>query len=360
MARFFAFMRATIGWLGSGRKFRVTPKDAHGIETGQGRIIPQYLLFGANLTAIPVGYLLYLHYQWLPAGGIYANILWASVNAWLAYSLVTFTVHKKHQRLDYRFTVPIPVRVRQHGICQFGTIDDISSSGFSLYVRLAANTQPGELLSGELWLPGIYLPFTAEIKRLVTVQRNGDDYVKAYGCEFKWTEKKQHDLLDRYLFGSGMQWQIQDLQEQGRTPLQLLSALFHWQKNTETDTPLRWSAFVYRLSGSAGADEHVGLFEITGTQKTVCKLLLYHPLGKGVVLSGRVITRTGEDHITLYPTDIRQIETQFTPVFIINAEPGISHPGTTDIDRVVDLVTSTANDLGKATGTAGARMRGQT
>jgi cellulose synthase (UDP-forming) len=359
MARFFAFMRATTGWLGSGRKFRVTPKETHGNETEQSRIIPQYLLFGANLTAIPIGYLLYLHYQWLPAGGIYANILWASVNAWLAYSLVAFTVRKKHKRTDYRFTVPIPVRVKQHGNCQFGTIDDISSSGFSLYVRLAAKTQPGELLSGELWLPGIHLPFTAEIKRLVPGQGKGDDYVKAYGCEFKWTEETQHDLLDRYLFGSGMQWQVQDFQEQGRTPLQLLSDLFHWQKNTETDTPPCWSAFVYRLSGSAGAEEHVGLLEITGTQQTVRKLLLYHPLSKGMVLSGRVITRTGEDHITLYPTAIRQIETQLTPVFIIYAEPVISHAGTTDDDRVVDLVTSTASDLGKLTDTAGARMRGQ-
>ncbi len=358
MARFFAFMRATLGWLGSGRKFRVTPKETRGNETEQGRIMPQYLLLGANLTAIPIGYFLCLHYQWLPAGGMYANIVWASVNAWLAYSLVTFTVHKKHQRLDYRFTVPVPVRVRQHGICHFGTIDDISSSGFSLYARLADTTRPGELLSGELWLPGKQLPFTAEVKRLVTVQGKDIAYVKAYGCELKWTERTQHDLLDRYLFGSGMQWQVQDLQEQGLTPLQILGALFHWRKNADGDTPPCWSAFVYRLPGSTGADDHVGLLEITGTEQSVRKLLLYHPLSKGVVLSGRVITRSGENHITLYPTAIRQIETQLAPIFIINAEVDPRHASTADNDRVVDLVTSTAGNLTDAAGTASAYKRG--
>jgi len=347
MARFFAFTRATLGWLGGGRKFRVTPKNEHRKAAEQGNIIPQYLVLAGNLLAIPIGYWLYLHYQWLPAGGMFANILWASVNVWLAYSLISFTTHKKHQRLDYRFGVPLPVRVCKQDKCQFGTIDDVSSSGFRLYARLADGTRPGERLSGELRLPGKCLPFTAEIRRLVTARDSSGDYVKAYGCDFIWQDNTLHDQLDRYLFGSGLQWQIQELQETGRTLLQWLSSLRYGNRDVTDNAPPCWATFVYQMPASTGTDEITGLIEVTNPDQSSRRVLLYHPLNEGVLLSGRVITRLCENDITLCATTCRQIETQLSPVFMITAEVHADSVITTEPGKMLEQVTANTDDANR-------------
>jgi cellulose synthase (UDP-forming) len=358
MARFYAFARATLGWLGSGRKFKVTPKDEHGKITERNKIIPQYIVLTANLLAIPIGYLLYLHYQWLPAGGMYANIMWASVNAWLAYSLVTFTTHKNHQRLDYRFAVPVPAKICQQGKCRFGTIDDVSSSGFRLYARLAEGTRSGECLSGELWLPGRRLPFTAEIKRLVTAHDSSGDYTKAYGCKFNWQDHAMHDQLDRYLFGSGLQWQIQGLQESSRTPLQRLSNLRHGNRNAADNAPPCWAAFVYRMPGSTSTDEVAGLIEVAKPGQTRRKVLLYHPVNKGVLLSGQVITQLSEEDITLCATATRQIETQLTPVFMVTTEVNAGSVSTAEPVKVLEQVAANAEDASQDADAAFSHKRG--
>ena len=344
MVRFYAFARATFGWLGNGQKFRVTPKDVHGNITERGKIIPQYVVLAGNLSAIPIGYLLYLHYQWLPAGAMVANILWASANIWLAYSLVTFTTHKNHQRIDYRFAVPVPAKICQQGKCQFGTIDDVSSSGFRLYACLADGTRSGECLSGELWLPGRRLPFTAEIKRLITAHDATGDHIKSYGCKFNWQDNAMHDQLNQYLFGSGLQWQIQSLQESGRTPLQWLSDLRHGSQDVADHAPPCWAAFVYRMLGSTGTDDMAGLIEITNPGQTSRKVLLYHPVNKGVLLSGRVMMQSRQEGITLCATAIRQIETQLTPIFMITAEVHVDSVNAAAPAEVLEQATANAED----------------
>jgi cellulose synthase (UDP-forming) len=357
MARFYAFARATLGWLGSSRKFRVTPKGMHGNITEHGKIIPQYLVLAGNLAAIPVGYLLYLHYQWLPAGGLYANILWASVNVWLACSLITFTTLKQHQRQDYRFSIPVPARVCQQDKWLFGTIDDVSSSGFRLYARLADGTQAGEILSGELWLPGWHLPFTAEVKRLMTKHGPNGNHTIAYGCKFNWQDMAHHDLLDRYLFGSGLQWQVQELQENGRTPLQRITDLFHGSREVPSKAPSCWATFVYRIPGSIGTDELAGLIGVPSPGQTGRKLLLYHPVNKGVLLRGREMSQLRENNVTLCATDIRQIETQLMPVFMVTAEVHADSISMADPVRVIEQATASIEPASQGIDAAISRKR---
>lgn len=358
MARFYAFARATLGWLGKGRKFQVTPKEVHEDITERGKIIPQYMVLTGNLVAIPVGYLLYLHYQWLPAGGMFANIIWASVNVWLAYSLVRFTIHKNHQRLNYRFAVPVPTKICQQGKCRFGTIDDVSSSGFRLNARLADETRSGEILSGELWLPDRRLPFTAEIKHLVTAHDSGGDYIKAYGCEFNWQDPVIRDQLDRYLFGSGLQWQIQELQECSQTPLQWLDDLRHGNRtSTDNDAP-GWAAFVYRMPGSTGTDELAGLIELSSPGQTKRKVLLYQPVKEGVLLSGRLITPLCETSITLCVTTVSKIETQLSPVFMITTEVHVKSVSTAEPVNVFEYISADTEGVSHATKTAPRKKRG--
>ena len=195
-----------------------------------------------------------------------------------------------------------------------------------------------------MWLPGRRLPFTAEIKRLVTAHDSTGDYIKAYGCAFNWQDHAMHDQLDRYLFGSGLQWQIQGLQESNRTPLQWLSDLRHGNRDVADNEPPCWAAFVYRMPGSTGTDDMAGLIEVVNPGQTSRKVLLYHPVNKGVLLSGRVITQSREDDITLCATAIRQIETQLTPIFTITTEVQVSSVNAAEPAEVLEQVIANAAD----------------
>ncbi len=198
-----------------------------------------------------------------------------------------------------------------------------------------------------MWLPGKRLPFIAEIRRLVKANDSSGDRIIAYGCVFNWLENAIHDQLDRYLFGSGLQWQIQGLQERKRTPLQWLSDQRNGNRDVADNEAPCWKTFVYCMPGSTGADEMVGLIEVVKPWKTSRKVLLYHPINKGVRLSGRVITELCDDDITLCVTDIRQVETQLTPVFMITAEACLGSVTAAEPVKVIQPVAANTEDASK-------------
>jgi hypothetical protein len=167
-----------------------------------------------------------------------------------------------------------------------------------------------------------------------------------------------HDQLDRYLFGSGLQWQIQGLQESSRTPLQWLSDKYHGNRDVADNAPPCWAAFVYRMPGSTGTDEIAGLIEVANPGQTRRKVLLYHPVNKGVLLNGRVITPLCEDDITLCATAIRQIETQLTPVFMITTEVHVGRVNAAEPVKVLEPVTANAEDTSQGADAVIPRKRG--
>jgi cellulose synthase (UDP-forming) len=326
MARFVAFARATLGWVTGGRKFRVTPKGVRANRLDITRLIPQYLVLALNLYAIPIGYLFNQKYDWLPAGGLAANIVWASINALLAYSVVTFTTQRKLQRVEYRFGVPMPARIRQKEAWVYGTVDDISSAGLKLHARLSDDRMPGDSLQGQLWLPGFCLPFEATIKRLITTQARGCHRVKAYGLEFNWRDQAQRDQLDRFLYGSELQWHVQELQETSRTPLQWLGSMLSRPWDFARRMSPCWEAFVYTLPGGGTGDEAIGLIKTGRGKSAAPTLLLYHPLKPGALITGRLITPMSEEHLTLSASTVKELESPLTPVFLIGtAAPEIRH-----------------------------------
>jgi len=340
MARFVAFARATLGWITGSRKFKVTPKGASANMREQTRIIPQYLVLALNLYAIPIGYLFYQKYDWLPAGGLAANIVWASANAMLAYSVVNFTSRRKRQRTEYRFDVPVPVRILEKGAWVFGTVDNVSSAGLRLHVRLCDERVPGDILQGQLWLPGSCLPFAATIKQVITKRTCGTCRVAAYGLAFNWDGQAQRDQLDRFLYGSELQWHVQELQETYRTPLQWLEIIISkpWVFNRRTMRS--WEAFVYTLPGGEPGDEAIGLIRTDAKKGGSPTLLLYHPLKPGALIAGRVISHDGEKHLTFSVTAVRALESPVAPVFLIDTAPPVVHYDAAQLRKVLRLISA--------------------
>jgi cellulose synthase (UDP-forming) len=346
MARFVAYTRATLGWINGARKFRVTPRGLPASMLEQIRIIPQYLVLAINLYAIPIGYLFYQKYDWLPVGGVVASVVWASVNALMAYSLVTFTTRRKLQRSEYRFGLPVPVRIREKERWVYGTVDDISTCGLSLHVRLTDERLPGESLHGQLWLPGYCLPFDAMIKRLITTPAHGCYHTRAYGLEFTWRDQAQRDQLDRFLYGSGLQWGVQELRETRCTPLQWLGGSLSRPWNRTRRAPPCWEAFVYTMPGGGTGDEAIGLIRAGGEKAADPMLLLYHPLKPGALITGRLVTPVVERHLTLKATTVKELDSPLAPVFLIGAAaPEIRHGEVHEGHKVCKLVSAEPREV---------------
>jgi len=351
MARFVAFARATLAWVIGGRKFRVTSKGVSPNLLEQTRIIPQYLVLALNLYAIPIGYLFNQKYGWLPAGGLAANIVWASVNAMLAYSVVTFTTRRKLQRAEYRFGVPVPVRIRGKETWIYGTVDNLSSAGLRLHAHLCDDRIPGDNIQGQLWLPGSCLPFEATIKRVITSPACGCRHATAYGLEFNWQDQAQRDQLDRFLYGSQLQWHVQELQETNRTPLQWLGSVFSRPGDFNRRAFHCWDVFVYTLPGTGAGDEAIGLIRSGDEMAGTPTLLLCHPLKPGTLIRGRVITPLNEERLTLSATTVRELDSPLTPVFLIGTAAPVIHYDETQLRKVLKLISREADQPAATTQT---------
>lgn len=225
MTRFAAFIWATLGLLRQNMRFRVTRKSATTATRAESSLMaPQLLVAGLNVLAVVVGVLLWQNFRHLPIDGLVANIIWASVNFGLAFLVLRFTLLRTHyRRREYRFPLPLPATLNLAGGATMMTVDDVSSSGCRLYGRLPESaTRIGDILEGELQLPGEKLPFRAHVASHIPGESGGESYTKAVGIEFEWKDQASRDRLDLFLYGSDLQWQINQIAERVRTPIETL------------------------------------------------------------------------------------------------------------------------------------------
>lgn len=256
MARFAAFMWATLGLLRRNLRFRVTRKEADTAARTQSRLMtPQLLVAVLNVLAIGVGVLLWTRFRHLPVAGLVANIVWATANFTMAYLILRFTFRRtRYRRREYRFPLPLPACIELADGVVMMTVDDVSATGCRLYGRLPeGSTGIGGHLHGALLLPGERVPFTARVASHIPGESDGERYVKAYGLEFQWDDPAHRDRLELFLYGSDLQWQVNRLDDRIRTPTEVL---LRRDGHRAEGSPLvaRWS--VVQLEGLEGGAEH--------------------------------------------------------------------------------------------------------
>ena len=225
MARFAAFAWATLAWVLPRRwlKFKVTSKGA--LANSPARfMLPQAMVLGVNLLAVPLGLWFYSLWGHLPLDGVIANVLWASVNAALALAVLVFTSRTTaFMRGQYRFPVPLPAVLSVRGSAPMpGTVDDISERGLRFYGPLPSDVAPGDIVSGKLMLPDDAMSFHGEVRSLERrPEGDSEGEVRAVGCRFEAEPADLH-RLETFLFGSDLQWTLNSLTDQIHTPLSWL------------------------------------------------------------------------------------------------------------------------------------------
>lgn len=247
MARFAAFAWATLSVIKSPEKFRVTPKTREMMNQGNNVTLPQMLITFINIFAIPLGLVLFAYIQHLPAEGVVANIIWATVNATLGIGILQFTMdHQKHIRHDYRFPIPLPIRLNTAADeSVYATVDNISASGCRIYGDIHQAIINNKV-NGDLILPLENIEISGEIITQFSANAPNEEYVAAYGVRFNFYDETMRNEMERFLFGSSLQYELLDISEQGKTPLEKLRSLINSKQNRLERKNTTWSTALSR------------------------------------------------------------------------------------------------------------------
>ncbi|MDP1928410.1 MAG: glycosyltransferase [Thiobacillus sp.] len=221
MARFASFAWSTLGVFKIRTRFGVTAKHLEAPSSSLGFLVPQLAVVGLNVLAIPVGIALFYAHGHLPEDGLWANVVWAVINTWLAVLVVSFTLARgTDRRNDYRFAMPLAARLN----VTLGTVDDLSPNGLKFY-GFMGQAAVHDVIPVTLYLPDGVLNATLEIRKLEQAQSGDQTYTRSIGGIFQNLPQASIQRIEQFLYGSDAQWRINRYHEDSLTPLQRLGVI---------------------------------------------------------------------------------------------------------------------------------------
>ncbi len=317
MGRFAAFAWATLALFRRKLRFSVTSKGLSRASETYRFLIPQMTILGLNVLGLLAGLVLFMVMDGhLPVLALLVNSVWAAINLSLALAVVLFTLGRADQRrIEYRFPIPLPARIRfEGGACLLVTVDDISSDGCRLYGPLPPSLGMGDPLAGVIALPSGSVPFRARTVALIRSESSGEPYTKAVGCEFLWESDAERDALKLFLYGSDLQWHLHSLREQSHTPLGWLAGLWHGDRTEDLGLD-RWNAVTYRFPGEQD-DELLGLVSLPLGHGRQRQFLSFAPLPPRGRLEGRITTRMEQADFSAIIGECRMVESPIAPLYL--------------------------------------------
>ncbi|MGB5306389.1 MAG: glycosyltransferase [Gammaproteobacteria bacterium] len=333
MARFAAFIWATLGIFWRQKTFHVTDKENSGKQWHSLYITPQYFVAGINLIALPVGIFLLSMDRGLPAFAIVTNLIWATLIIWIAISVLVFTLDKPRRRSEYRFPLPLPAKIAYGDIpgTRYGLVHDISSQGLQLELNGIGAEFADRKVRGTIFLPDGPLEFVADVRR---VDRDPDKAQKiTLGCSLGWDDDSaEAHKLQLFLYGSDLQWRLFALDEQARTPLQRLTSRLQRGPRPEILSTTDWQTILCRIGDPVEPGEMVGILahDMDGNAE---RLVVFSPppIGGSVMLGDISGRQTRWDRNTI--TRIQLIESPLSPLYLceLGTSEAMEHAASTDI-----------------------------
>jgi cellulose synthase (UDP-forming) len=314
MARFFAFIWATSALFRRPLSFFVTDKSPTAARRFELHLLPHYLVLLLNAVAIPVGIVYYGATGRIPEVGLTANVVWAGVNCTLAVVLLRFTLQRAAGlRALYRFPIPLPARVKLPGrpAC-YATIDDISPAGCRIHAKFPMEPAQGGEIRGEIHMPHGVLPFAATVCGATAAGPNGASYIKSVGARFN-TGATVHVRweLERFLYGSDLQWRIHRLRDRLSTPL----SLFANGRRERRRNRILWAPALLE-SRTADSPSQLGLMSCHDYDRNGHALLTFRALPVGSAVSGLRFTRSGQALLSGKITTEERFDSPGGPIYM--------------------------------------------
>ncbi|MCM2310852.1 MAG: PilZ domain-containing protein, partial [Steroidobacteraceae bacterium] len=245
-------------------RFVVTPKQMGEGDATRQNMWPQYAVLGLNAIAIPVGLTMFWKGSGLPVGALVGNVLWASLTLGVTAVGIRFALRTSaSRRREYRFPLPIPLRVHDARGLLLGLATDISPHGCRIVGAPVSGARGGDRLKGDLLLPTGPLPVDVLVR---TVLADGDKAAPiALGCEFRWGLADERNQLEMFLFGSDLQWRLNGFEDRVRTPLERCGDWLRGEHPARRRLAAQhWSPVLYRRVNS---ELEAGVGYISGTER---------------------------------------------------------------------------------------------
>ena len=315
MMRFAVFITATFGFFLRKLRFVVTPKEMGQRDATRQSLWPQYLVMGLNAVAIPVGLVLFWQGSGLPVGALVGNLLWASLTLGIAAASLRFALRvSSSRRCEYRFPLPVPLRVRSGRDSLIGLATDISPMGCRVVGAPVAGGHSGDELRGELLLPTGPLPVTLVIRTLLA---DGDRATPtALGCEFRWGLSDERNQLEMFLFGSDLQWRLNGYEDRIRTPLERLRDWLNGERPARRRLASQhWSPVLYRRVNAA-QESGVGFISAAARGNGERTLVSLGELPTNGRLYAEEVTPAGPRGVVGRVADQQVLETHAAPIYL--------------------------------------------
>jgi cellulose synthase (UDP-forming) len=315
MMRFAVFITATFGFFLRKLRFVVTPKTMGEADATRQSLWPQYLVLGLNAFAIPVGLTLFWKGSGLPVGALVGNVVWASLTLGIAAVGIRFARRtSSSKRREYRFPLPIPLRVHTAKGVLIGLATDISPLGCRIVGAPVSGARSGDELKGELLLPTGALPVRASVRAVLADSEKASPV--ALGCEFSWGLSDERNQLEMFLFGSDLQWRLNGLEDRIHTPLERVGDLLRGERPARRRLARQhWSPVLYRRVNSqqeAGVG-FISAAERDGEARTLVSLGVLPTNGR---LYAEEVTATGPRGVVGRVADQQVLETHAAPIYL--------------------------------------------
>ncbi|HSD53563.1 MAG TPA: glycosyltransferase [Burkholderiales bacterium] len=316
MARFGAYLWATSGLFRPRARLRViaAPEDT---PQHDGRYLaPQWFVLIANAAAILLGAALHFTADVPTLAALALGALWAAANAALAAAVIRHSRrHGAYRRHEYRFPIPIPARVHFAGEGPvLGIFDDVSSSGFRFYGAIPPHLAAGRRIDGELFLPSGPLAFRAHVRSEVRDRPGGR--AKCIRCSFAWADEAGRDRLDAHLYGSDLQVELNDLDEQHPTPLGWLAQAVAGRRAETRIAAVHWAPVLYHDAASRARGPQVAFVSVPENEAAPRTLVTLRPLDPRADMRFRMVTRVGSRRLDGKPVPLRNLDTPAAPVYL--------------------------------------------
>ncbi len=319
MLRFAVFITATFGFFMRRLRFAVTPKEMGQADATRRNLWPQYMVLGLNAIAIPTGILFQLRGGGLPTGALVANVLWAALTVVIAVAAIRFALRlASFRRHEYRFHLPVPVRVQTEQGAMLGLAIDVSSDGLRISGPPAKDASIGDEFCAELLLPTGWLPIFVTVQDLAHPEPQSHATPDAAGCRLRWDDLEGgRDQLELFLFGSDLQWRLNGLTDRVDTPLERLGAVLRGvpRSTAPPPAPQGWAPLLYRGSDE-GAQAGVGFISNADPATRTRTVVAMRALPLAARLSADEVTVNGALEVSGDIADEQVLETRASPIYL--------------------------------------------
>ena len=297
MARFAALCYSTLGLFMGNLKFRVTNKKLTASNSTFWYLFPQCTVLLLNLLAIPVGFFFYNEYAHITYYSLLANTVWATVNLSLSALVLIFSLRRsKFRRNNYRFSIPLVARIKAaNGNDILASVDDLSCAGLYLLAPGDLALKPGDKFTGILFLPDGQLTFESVVRVIHRANQESGNTLEGLGCEFLWNDNVARERMERFLYGSDLEWHLHNFSEMNWTPFGAISGDEHksemlqgWDKNKTS----KLSSLVLDTGDATPNDVSTGIVSMDPrTQRGT--LLMFRPLPENSAVNALTLTQEG-------------------------------------------------------------------